>query len=119
MNEGSIQNIDEIPDAIKVIFKTAFEISMRTVIDLASDRGAYICQSQSMNLFYDKPNFGKFSSALMYAWKKGLKTGSYYIRTKPAIQAQKITIDFDIINKQKEAVACSLNNPETCEVCSS
>jgi len=119
VNDGSIQRIDEIPEAVKAIFKTAFEISMRTVIDLAADRGAYVCQSQSMNLFYDKPNFGKFSSALMHAWKKGLKTGSYYIRTKPAIQAQKITIDYDVMVKQKEAVACSLTNPETCEVCSS
>jgi ribonucleoside-diphosphate reductase alpha chain len=72
---GSVQNIDEIPDNLKALYKTAWEISQRVVIDMAADRGAYICQSQSLNIFMENANFGKLTSMHFYAWEKGLKTG--------------------------------------------
>jgi ribonucleoside-diphosphate reductase alpha chain len=76
---GSVQQIKEIPEELREIYKTVWEIKQRTVIDMAADRGAYICQSQSLNLFIDQPNFGKLTSMHFYAWKKGLKTGMYYL----------------------------------------
>lgn len=89
---GSIQQIPEIPEALKTLYKTAYEISMKTVIDQAADRGAFICQSQSLNLFMENPNFAKLSSMHFYAWKKGLKTGMYYLRTKAAVDPIKFTL---------------------------
>ena len=91
--DGSIQGIPSIPDNIKEIYKTVWEIKQKTVIDMAADRGAFICQSQSMNLFIEDPDFKKLSSMHFYAWQKGLKTGMYYLRSKPRAQAQKFTID--------------------------
>lgn len=89
---GSIQQFDEIPADVKEIYKTVWEISQKVVIDMAADRGAYICQSQSMNLFLENPNFSKLSSMHFYAWKKGLKTGMYYLRSKAAVDPIKFTI---------------------------
>jgi len=90
---GSIQHIDEIPDSIKELYKTVWEIKMRTIIDMAADRGAYICQSQSLNLFVSSPTNAKLTSMHFYAWKKGLKTGMYYLRTQAAAQAVKFTVE--------------------------
>ncbi|MGX5691347.1 ribonucleoside-diphosphate reductase subunit alpha [Arcticibacter tournemirensis] len=90
---GSIQNISEIPQDIKELYKTVWEIKMRTIIDMAADRGAYICQSQSLNLFQNAPNAAKLTSMHFYAWKKGLKTGMYYLRTQAASQAVKFTVE--------------------------
>jgi len=90
---GSIQDIAEIPDYIKELYKTVWEIKMRSIIDMAADRGAYICQSQSLNLFINAPNTSKLTSMHFYAWKKGLKTGMYYLRTQAASQAVKFTVE--------------------------
>jgi ribonucleoside-diphosphate reductase alpha chain len=92
-NNGSIQAIDEIPQPIKDIYKTVWEIKQRTIIDMAADRGAYICQSQSLNLFVDSPSANKLTSMHFYGWKKGLKTGMYYLRTQAATQAVQFTVE--------------------------
>jgi len=126
---GSIQGINEIPDNLKDIYKTAWEISQRAVIDMAADRGAYICQSQSLNVFIENPNFGKLTSMHFYGWKKGLKTGMYYLRTKAATDPIKFTLEkqhqkevLPLAEKNDEQrmaeIACSLDNPEGCEACS-
>jgi ribonucleoside-diphosphate reductase alpha chain len=120
---GSVQNIDEIPADLKEIYKTVWEIKQRNVIDMAADRGAFICQSQSLNLFVEQPNFAKLSSMHFYTWKKGLKTGMYYLRTKAAADAIKFTVDADVLNQTKDeqqaAISCSLDNPDACEACGS
>ena len=119
---GSVQHIPEIPDEMKEIYKTVWEIKQRTVIDMAAERGVYICQSQSLNLFIDQANFGKLTSMHFYAWKKGLKTGMYYLRTKAAADAIKFTVDTEALLKkeeQQEAISCSLDNPEGCLACGS
>jgi len=90
---GSIQDIPEIPQELKDLYKTVWEIKMRDIIDMAADRGAYICQSQSLNLFINSPNASKLTSMHFYAWKKGLKTGMYYLRTQAASQAVKFTVE--------------------------
>lgn len=90
---GSIQKIDGIPDNIKEIYKTVWEIKQRNLIDMAADRGAYICQSQSLNLFVDTPTAAKLTSMHFYGWKRGLKTGMYYLRTKAATQAVQFTVE--------------------------
>jgi len=100
INEGSIQNISEIPDELKLIYKTGWEIKQRAVIDMSSDRGAFVCQSQSLNIFMEEPDFKKLSSMHFYGWSKGLKTGSYYLRTRPRVKTQQFTID-PILVKQK------------------
>ena len=92
-SNGSIQHIDIIPEDIRNIYKTVWELSMRDIIDMAADRGIFIDQSQSLNLFVDAPNVGKLTSMHFYAWKKGLKTGMYYLRTKPATDAIKFTVN--------------------------
>lgn len=118
---GSIQNIAEIPADLKEIYKTVWEIKQRNIIDMAADRGAYICQSQSLNLFVEQPNFAKLSSMHFYTWKKGLKTGMYYLRTKAAADAIKFTVDASVLQDAKDAqaqISCSLDNPEGCESCS-
>jgi ribonucleoside-diphosphate reductase alpha chain len=123
---GSVQNIEEIPAELKEIYKTVWEIKQRNVIDMAADRGAFICQSQSLNLFVEQPNFAKLSSMHFYTWKKGLKTGMYYLRTKAAADAIKFTIDASVLDQTKmdqeqaaEQISCSLDNPEGCEMCGS
>jgi ribonucleoside-diphosphate reductase alpha chain len=123
---GSIQSINEIPQRLKDLYKTAWEISQKAIIDQAADRGAYICQSQSLNIFMENANFGKLTSMHFYGWEKGLKTGMYYLRTKAATDAIKFTIDKAIVEQpaaqsveeQQAAIACSLDNPEGCEMCS-
>jgi ribonucleoside-diphosphate reductase alpha chain len=153
---GSVQNIAEVPDNLKALYKTAWELSQKAIIEMSADRGAYICQSQSLNVFMENPNFGKLTSMHFYAWEKGLKTGMYYLRTKAATDAIKFTVDkkyqdaalpaesaaaapvaiptFDLqtpttmsaqagmtaeeIAKQQATIACSLDNPDGCEMCS-
>jgi len=90
---GSIQGIPSIPEEIQVRYKTTWELPQKVLIDMAADRGAFICQSQSLNLFMADPNYAKLTSMHFYAWKKGLKTGSYYLRTKAPVAAQKFTVD--------------------------
>ena len=96
---GSVQEITEIPDNLKELYKTAWEIKQKTIIDMAADRGAYICQSQSMNIFMENANFGKLTSMHFYAWKAGLKTGMYYLRTKAAVDAVKFTVNKQAISE--------------------
>ncbi|VDN96820.1 unnamed protein product [Rodentolepis nana] len=97
-NQGSIQHIDGIPDDIKALYKTVWEIPQKTIIDLAADRAPFIDQSQSLNLHMKEPNYGKITSMHFYAWKKGLKTGMYYLRTRPAADPIKFTIDNKEVN---------------------
>jgi ribonucleoside-diphosphate reductase alpha chain len=108
---GSVQAIDEIPRHIKDIYKTVWEIKQRTIIDMAADRGAYICQSQSLNLFVDTPSASKLTSMHFYAWKKGLKTGMYYLRTQAATQAVQFTVE-----KQGGQLIEPLVNPAAVQV---
>jgi ribonucleoside-diphosphate reductase alpha chain len=151
---GSVQNIAEIPDNLKALYKTAWELSQKSIIEMAADRGAFICQSQSLNVFVENPNFGKLSSMHFYSWERGLKTGMYYLRTKAATDAIKFTVDkkyqtteapaegaiaaaveaantpvvpeFEVqgvmsaeeMERQAAALACSLDNPDACEMCS-
>jgi len=166
---GSIQHINEIPENLKALYKTAWELSQKAIIEMSADRGAdrgaYICQSQSLNVFMENANFGKLSSMHFYAWEKGLKTGMYYLRTKAATDAIKFTVEkkykdesiaataentmavataaayatpevagvatvpqFEVktqaemsdeeIARQAAALACSLDNPDACEMCS-
>jgi ribonucleoside-diphosphate reductase alpha chain len=98
---GSIQGIEEIPQDLKEIYKTVWEIKQRAIIDMAADRGAFICQSQSLNIFIDNPNFAKLTSMHFYAWKKGLKTGMYYLRSKSAADAIKFTVDQSFMKQPK------------------
>lgn len=122
---GSVQNITEIPERIKNLYKTAWEISQKAILDQAADRGAYICQSQSLNIFMENANFGKLTSMHFYGWEKGLKTGMYYLRTKAATDAIKFTIDKRVVEEPSKTeeemqaqIACSLENPDSCEMCS-
>ncbi|RCI06571.1 Ribonucleoside-diphosphate reductase large subunit, partial [Rhizopus stolonifer] len=140
-HSGSIQEIPGIPDRLKKLYKTVWEISQRTIIDMAADRGAFIDQSQSMNLFTAEPSFGKLTSMHFYAWKKGLKTGMYYLRSRPAVDAIKFTVDQlslkqmslsdskdDKLNASQEAeeaekrrlaqLQCSIDNRDACLMCS-
>ncbi len=98
-SNGSIQNIDEIPDNIKNLYKTAWEISQKVLLDMAADRGAFIDQSQSLNIFMENANFAKLTSMHFYGWKAGLKTGMYYLRTKSATDAIKFTLDKEAISE--------------------
>jgi ribonucleoside-diphosphate reductase alpha subunit len=129
---GSVQSIPEIPDNIKALYKTVWEISQKAIIDMSADRGAFICQSQSLNIHLQEPNFGKMTSMHFYAWEKGLKTGMYYLRTKAAADAIKFTLGKESREKPKTAVelqevesknasdmTCSLDNSDDCEACGS
>jgi len=109
--EGSIAGIASIPDHIKAIYRTVWEIPMRSLIDMAVDRGAYIDQGQSLNLFIESPSIGKLSSMYMYGWKKGLKT-TYYMRSRPATKIAKATV-----SESREAVSCAVDKPGECEAC--
>jgi ribonucleoside-diphosphate reductase alpha chain len=122
---GSVQNIPEVPDNLKEIYKTVWEIKQRSIINMAADRGAYICQSQSLNLFVESPNFAKLTSMHFHGWKKGLKTGMYYLRTKAARDAVKFTVETkskleptEQQTQEEEALACSIENPDNCDMCS-
>jgi len=139
MAEGSIQAMDELPEATRTLYRTAWEIPMRGLIDMAADRGAFIDQSQSLNLFIENPNIGQLSSMYFYAWKRGLKT-TYYLRSRPATRIAKATVDSTPAPPSEAdphaargytpippaaasneadaaAIACSLENPESCEAC--
>ncbi|THH30034.1 hypothetical protein EUX98_g4141 [Antrodiella citrinella] len=102
-NNGSVQNIQQIPDDIKAIYKTVWEISQKKVLDLAADRGAFICQSQSLNVHLASPTMGQLTSMHFYGWKKGLKTGMYYLRTRPSAQAIQFTVDQEMLKKSQDA----------------
>jgi ribonucleoside-diphosphate reductase alpha chain len=160
-SNGSVANIPEIPQNLKELYKTAWEISQKTIVDMAADRGAFICQSQSLNVFMENANFGKLTSLHFHAWKSGLKTGMYYLRTKAATDAIKFTLDKSKLAEPAAAevmqepvltaptttgpvakemaaqrvatmnvqamtaeeraaaeIACSLDNPDSCEMCS-
>ena len=109
-SNGSVQNIAEIPQNIKDIYRTVWEISQKAIIDMSADRGAYICQSQSLNIHLTNPNFGKLTSMHFYAWKKGLKTGMYYLRSTAAADAIKFTLDKSAIQETAGVgVALALN----------
>lgn len=99
--DGSVQAIAAVPDDLRALYKTAWDLSMKTIVDMAADRGAFVCQSQSLNLFVAEPTFKKLSSMHFYSWKRGLKTGCYYLRTKPAARAVQVTVP------AAECVACS------------
>jgi ribonucleoside-diphosphate reductase alpha chain len=136
--EGSVQDLPELPEALRAVFRTAWELPMRSLVDMAADRGAFIDQSQSLNLFIENPNIGQLSSMYFYAWKKQLKT-TYYLRSRSATRMAKATVDTTpdpiasalpepltepgwtppppAVSMDSAAVACSLENPETCEAC--
>ena len=146
---GSVQNIDVIPQNLKDLYKTAWEIKQKTILDMSAERGAYICQSQSLNIFMENANFGKLTSMHFHAWKSGLKTGMYYLRTKAAVDAVKVTVTLEPnaepilatagsveekdLNYEQYAkdnapqaernnasdMQCSLDNPDGCEACGS
>ncbi len=111
--EGSIQQLDAIPEVLRKVYRTAWELPMRSLIDMAAERGAFIDQSASLNLFMESPNIGALSSMYMYAWKRGIKT-TYYLRSRPATRIAKTTV---ASYTPAQAVACSLENPESCEAC--
>jgi len=115
LHEGSIQNIAEISDEMKAIYKTTWEIKQRVVVDMSADRGQYICQTQSLNIFMEEPDFQKLSSMHFYAHSKGLKTGSYYLRTRPRAKTQQFTIDPEFAKKKKR---CIEENGDVCTMCS-
>ena len=115
--EGSIQLIERIPEDLRAVYRTAWEIPQRSLIKMAADRGAFIDQSQSLNLFMEAPTIGKLSSMYMHAWKQGLKT-TYYLRSRPATRINQTTTSSNgTADDAEAAVACSLENPETCEAC--
>jgi len=144
--EGSVQSLTELPEELRLIYRTAWELPMRSLIDMAAARGAFIDQSQSLNLFVESPNIGQLSSMYFYAWKKGLKT-TYYLRSRPATRIAKATVETptrptpgaevttkqagwtpappkaaaptkdEVRTKDEAAIACSLENPESCEAC--
>jgi ribonucleoside-diphosphate reductase alpha chain len=139
---GSVQGIEEIPREVREIYKTVWEIKQKAIIQLSIDRGPYICQTQILNLFFEEPDYNKLTSALFYGWRNGLKTGSYYIRSRPKVQAQQFTIDPTLMkqinreekqnenrnenennnendNGNEKVGICSLDNREACEMCSS
>ena len=137
---GSVQNIAEIPENLKLIYRTSWEISQRSLLDMAADRGAYICQSQSLNVFMENVTNAKLTSMHFHAWRSGLKTGMYYLRTKAATDAIKFTVDkkyksnpansatttvtavtveeVAAMTPEQQAAACSIDNGPDCEVCS-
>jgi len=125
-HNGSIQNIDEIPSDIKALYKTAWEVKQMKLIQMAADRGAFIDQSQSFNLFLAQPTLGTLTTVHFNGWRKGLKTGMYYLRTKPAAQAIQFTVDQDALKKKqasdekaKQAEQCRIENGADCISCGS
>ncbi|NXP54697.1 RIR1 reductase, partial [Heliornis fulica] len=125
-------NIPEIPDDLKQLYKTVWEISQKTILKMAADRGAFIDQSQSLNIHIAEPNYGKLTSMHFYGWKQGLKTGMYYLRTKPAANPIQFTLNKEKLrerektSKEKEekernkaAMVCSLENRDECLMCGS
>lgn len=147
-SSGSVQSITSIPAELRAIYKTVWEISQKTVIDMAAARGAFIDQSQSLNIHIAEPNYGRLTSMHFYGWKRGLKTGMYYLRSRPAAEAIKFTVDaeaaktvtgakaeaaapakkdgekdgegkkFKTVAEEEAALMCSINNPGDCVMCS-
>ena len=117
-DEGSVQNFTELPEQVRALFRTAWELPQRALIDIGAARGAYLDQSQSLNLFLASPTIGKLSSMYLYAWKAGLKT-TYYLRSRPATRIQQATVSAVSVPAvpDADAIACSLENPEACEAC--
>jgi ribonucleoside-diphosphate reductase alpha chain len=122
---GSVQHLEDIPAKVRALYKTVWEIKQRTIIDMAAERGPFICQSQSLNLHVASPNFAKLTSMHFYSWKKGLKTGMYYLRSNAAVDAIKFTVDKAMVStpaptrEEREAeLACALDDPEGCIACS-
>jgi ribonucleoside-diphosphate reductase alpha chain len=130
MGEGSIQGVEEIPQKIRDVYRTVWEVPQKSLIEMAALRGPFIDQSQSLNLFIESPTIGKLSSMYLHAWKTGLKT-TYYLRSRPATKINKTTtgvttaaapLYVEKVEAKKEysdaeAIACSLENPEACEAC--
>ena len=119
---GSVQGIDQIPEAIQKLYKTSWELKQKVLIDMAARRGAFICQSQSLNLFVADPNYAKLTSMHFYAWKQGLKTGIYYLRTRAPVMAQKFTVDPELqIAAEKSEILRQMkkNSEEECTMCGS
>ncbi len=117
MAEGSVQPLPELPEELRTIYRTVWEVPMRSLIDMAAERGAFIDQSQSLNLFAESPNIGQLSSMYFHAWKQGLKT-TYYLRSRPATRIAKATVaEPTVASADAAAVTCSLENPESCEAC--
>jgi ribonucleoside-diphosphate reductase alpha subunit len=114
---GSVQNLD-IPDKLKEVYRTVWEIPQKSIIEMSADRGAYIDQSQSLNIFMENPTMAKLSSMHLFGWKKGLKTGMYYLRTRAKARAQQVTVPVAQQPTKDQILACSLANPESCEMCS-
>ena len=125
--EGSVQAVSQLPEDVRTLFRTAWELPQRALIDMAADRSPYIDQSQSLNLFIAGPSIGKLSSMYLHAWKSGLKT-TYYLRSRPATRIQQTTtsVNAPVVEpaltitptvSDAEALACSLENPENCEAC--
>lgn len=112
-NGGSIQQLDGVPDDVKSRYRTVWEISQKSIIDMAADRGAYICQSQSLNIFMENPTLAKLSSMHLHGWKQGLKTGMYYLRTRSKAKPQQVTVPVE-----QQVEACRRDNPEGCLMCS-
>ena len=131
--KGSIQNIEIIPEDIRMLYRTTWEIKQKHIIDMSADRGAYIDQSQSLNIHMTDANSAKVSSMHFYGWKKGLKTGMYYLRTKAAVDAIQFTLEKDKMGdttvknlkdraeeiSSMEQIACSIDNPDECLSCGS
>lgn len=121
-NNGSIQNIDGIPSDLKELYRTVWEISQKDIIEMAADRGAFIDQSQSLNIHLAKPSYAAITSMHFYGWKKGLKTGMYYLRTKPAVNAVQFTVDKAALQKTNKTVEVPAAVPEAedegCLMCS-
>lgn len=124
-NNGSVQNIERIPEETRELYKTVWEIKQRAVIDMAAGRSPYIDQGMSLNVHMEEPNFGKLSSMHFYAWKAGLKTGMYYLRTRAAVNAVKFTVTQEtkvtpkVEEDNRAAMICSIDNPEDCVMCGS
>lgn len=129
-DDGSVQKISSIPNELKLIYKTVWEIKQRTLVDMAVDRGCYIDQSQSLNIHMDQPNFGKLTSLHFHTWSNGLKTGMYYLRSRAAADAIKFTVDTAMLKEPMESVpeddntkmaqmVCSLSNRDECLACGS
>jgi ribonucleoside-diphosphate reductase alpha chain len=131
MGEGSIQDVHEIPQKVRDVYRTVWEVPQKSLIEMAALRGPFIDQSQSLNLFIESPTIGKLSSMYLHAWKTGLKT-TYYLRSRPATKINKATVGVTtqatpvFVEKaaapkkeysDAEAIACSLENPEACEAC--
>ena len=118
LENGSVQNIPDFPEDLKQIYKTVWETSQKTVIDMAADRAPFIDQTQSMNLWLSSPTFGKVNSMHMYAWKKGLKTGMYYLRSRSAVDAVKVTVSSEKKAKENFLNNNNENSDEECLTCS-